>query len=703
MTDFVRPRRPWDRTAAADREYLAVLGPGLLAITSPRAPGDGGETGWSPPTGGAWVHVGASGSVRAFTGKVEVGQGTRVALGLVVAEELAVPLEQVEMVMGDTDLCPWDMGTFGSRSMPDAAPALARASAAAREELLRLEGARLGIPPDALEAAEGRVRRRGERDGTPYGDLVRDGLRLVTAAASTPLRAPGSWSRAGHSAVDPLAARIVTGAYAFGSDLALPGMWHGAILWPPAYGARLAGLDGLDPGVGDGFVAVREGDFVGVAAPTVRMARATIHGLDARWESPPAPGESEIEAFLRSHPLEGDHWDTEEEVAGEVDDGLARATAALTATYRTAYIAHVPLEPRCALARWDGRRLTVWVGTQTPFRARAQVAEALGLDEEDVRIIVPPTGSGFGGKHGGDVATAAARLARAAGRPVRVAFTREEEFGHGYSRPMSIVDVRAGLDGDGRVCAWAFHNVNGGSAALRSPYRCANQKVTNTLSRSPLPQGSYRSLGAVANNFARESAIDELAHRAGIDPVRFRERNLEDPRLLRVLGRAAERSGWSSRAKGPGTGMGVAVGLEKGSRIATVASVSVDPARRLHVERLVAAFDAGAPVHPENLRGQVEGALVMALGGALFESLHFENGALRNPRLSQYRVPRFSDLPEIEVEIVHPAEVVPAGGGETPMIAVAPAVANAVFDATGLRLRSLPLAPTGRLPSTPPP
>jgi isoquinoline 1-oxidoreductase len=343
--------------------------------------------------------------------------------------------------------------------------------------------------------------------------------------------------------------------------------------------------------------------------------------------------------------------------------------------------------------------LTVWVGTQTPFRARGQVAQTLGCSEDDVRIIVPPTGAGFGGKHGGDVATAAARLARASGHPVRVAFSREEEFLHGYLRPMSIVDIRAGVDAAGRLTAWSFHNLNGGAAGARMPYAVPNRHVWNTLAESPLAQGPYRSLAANANNFARECAMDELASRAGVDALEFRRRHLDDPRLHAVLDRASERAGWPTRARSPGRGFGLALGREKGGRIATVAEVTVDSQRRVRVTRLVSAFEAGAIVHPENLHSQVEGAHVMALGGALFEATHFNQGVVQNPRLSQYRVPRFSDVPEIEIELIDAREFPPAGAGETPMIAVAPAIANAIFDASGTRLRSLPLVPTGRMPA----
>ena len=370
-------------------------------------------------------------------------------------------------------------------------------------------------------------------------------------------------------------------------------------------------------------------------------------------------------------------------------------------TYRSAYIAHAPLEPHCAVAEWDGPRLTVWVGSQTPFRLRDEIAEALGIPVDAVRVIVPPTGAGFGGKHGAEVAIGAARLARAAKHPVRVAFTREEEFRYAYFRPLAVMDISVGATREGRLLAWTFHNVNAGASAIRTPYRIPDQKVDNRLSDSPLPQGPYRALAATANNFARECALDELTAQLGVDPVAFRLANLEDDRLRTVLERATSRAGWTGRSRRPGVGSGVAVGLEKGGRVATVAQVAVGADRRLTVDRLVLAFEAGAIVNPDNLRSQVEGAAVMGLGGALFEAVHFDHGVVRNAAFAQYRVPRFSDLPELDVELIDRKDLPPAGAGESPLIAVAPAIGNAIFDASKVRLRSMPLVPDGMVPLAP--
>jgi isoquinoline 1-oxidoreductase len=381
---------------------------------------------------------------------------------------------------------------------------------------------------------------------------------------------------------------------------------------------------------------------------------------------------------------------------GSIEAGLAAADEWLEATYATAYIAHVPLEPRAALAQWQDGRLTVWTGTQRPFSVRTELAQAMRVPAEDVRVIVPDTGSGYGGKHTGDAAVEAARLARAAGRPVRVVWTREEEFTWAYFRPAAHIEIRSGARRDGTLTAWEMHNWNSGASALRTPYDVANDVTAFHPSDTPLRQGSYRALAATANTFARESHLDELAARVGMDPLAFRVRNLSDARLRAVLVAAAERFRWNDWSASTGRGIGIACGTEKGGYAATCAEVETDAARgSVRIVRIVQAFECGAIVNPVGLRNQVEGAVVMGLGGALFEAIEFEDGRILNPRLSQYRVPRQSDVPPIETVLLDRKDLPSAGAGETPIITVAPALGNAIFRASGIRLRSLPLVPHG--------
>jgi nicotinate dehydrogenase subunit B len=349
----------------------------------------------------------------------------------------------------------------------------------------------------------------------------------------------------------------------------------------------------------------------------------------------------------------------------------------------------VPLETRVAVARWDLERLTVWTGTQVPFGVRAEVAERLGISEELVRVIVPPTGGAFGGKHSVEATIEAAVFARAAGRPVKVRWSREEEFMWGYLRPAAVIDVRTGAARDGSLLAWDFRDVNAGPAAISCPYDIADQRIVFQPADSPLSQGSYRALAATANNFARESHVDEIAFACSVDPLDLRLRHLADERLAGVLRAAADRAGWGSGT----AALGIACGVEKDARVATCVRLRMDGERPV-IERIVTAFDCGAIVDPDNLRNQIEGATVMGLGGALFEAIRFEDGCILNGSMTDYRVPRFGDVPPIDVVLIDRRDVPPAGGGETPLIAVAPAVANAMFAATGERLRSLPLLPS---------
>jgi nicotinate dehydrogenase subunit B len=659
-----RPALPWDLAAADQRDYFERLGDGLVVVLTPDQAEHVNEPrgAWSA-AGGAWLHVGVDGRVTAFTGKVDVGQDNRTELAGMVAAEMGIEPEQVALFMGDTDFAPYDMGTFGSRSTEDAGGVLRAVAATARAWL-----AAHGAPTNGTCHVE---HARGNAAGAGH--------------ASTPgsrASAPG----------------IAAGTQRYTSDLALPDMLHGRVLRPPTYGAELKSADlGAVRRMAD-VVAVHEESFVGVAAPTPQRAREAIKAVRADWRAGPTVEEDKLAEYLRAHPDDEQGWGGAfRHVAGDVEATLAMAAHALEATYTTAYIAHVPLETRCAVAAWHDDRLTVWTGTQRPFGVREQLAGELGVDEAQVRVIVPPTGAGYGGKHSGEAAVEAARLARAAGRPVKVRWSRTEEFAGAYFRPAAVIDVRAGIDAQGRITAWRFTNTNSGPMAIAPPYEIANQALEYRPAASPFRQGSYRALAATANNFARESAIDELAHAAGADPVHFRLRQLADSRLAQVLRAAADGIGWHpGGALGAGHGLGIACGLEKGSRIATAVELEADgPAANgspdVRLTRIVTAFDCGAVMDADNLRNQVEGATVMGLGGALFEAIHWADGHLTNGTMTDYRVPRFRDVPPIEVILVERPDQPPAGAGETPIIAIAPAIANALYAATGERRRSLPL------------
>jgi nicotinate dehydrogenase subunit B len=689
------PDAPWDLKPPEQRDYFSVLPDGLVVVLPQRRVPPGT---WST-TDGAWIHVGADGTVTGFTGKVDVGQDNRTALSQLVAEELHVPFGSVRLVMGDTDLCPFDMGTFGSRSMPDAGEDLRVAAASARELLLSSAADRWGEDPAGLVASDGSVATREGGRSVSYAELLQGVRRVEIASGDAPVSAPSQWRVAGRPTPRANAEEIVTGARFYPSDHTAPGVLHGKVLRPPAFGATLRSVDLAEARGVPGVTVVHESDFVGVAAEDPVAARAALRAIRAEWELTAQPSERDLVEHLRSHPAEAEGYGGAlRRETGDVDRALAEAKVRLAETYTTAYIAHVPLEPRAALAEWAGGRLTVWTGTQRPFGVRQQLAEELGIDEADIRVIVPPTGAGFGGKHSGETAVEAARLARGSERPVKVRWTREEEFTWGFFRPAAVIDVQSGAAADGALIAWKFTNINSGSAGIFCPYDVPNQRIAHRPAASPLRQGSYRALAATANHFARESHIDEMAHRVDADPLEFRLRHLPDERLATVFRTAAERAGWAGRSDEPGRALGIAGGLEKDARVATCVELRVLPDGRPEILRIVTAFDCGAIVNPDNLMNQIEGATVMGLGGALFEAVHFSGGRISNPRLSQYRVPRFSDVPPIELVLVDRKDIAPAGAGETPIVAVAPAIANAISAATGRRIRSMPLVPDGVVP-----
>ncbi|MBI3958688.1 MAG: xanthine dehydrogenase family protein molybdopterin-binding subunit, partial [Chloroflexi bacterium] len=533
-----------------------------------------------------------------------------------------------------------------------------------------------------------------------YGELARDRNILRIADASQPITPPADWTIAGRSAAKVNGAAFVSGRHRFASDMALPGMLYGKILRPPAYQATLDDIDVGPAQAMPGVTVVRDGDFVGVVAPDPWTATQAVAAIRTRWKRTLQVSQPELFDYLKASPAEdaGRHRPYLA-VAGSVEEALATAHLTLSRRFTVDYIAHAPLEPRAALAQWTGDRLTVWTGTSRPFGVRTELSLAFEIPEQHVRVIVPDVGSGYGGKHTGQAAIEAARLSKAVGKAIKLVWTREEEFTWAYLRPAGLIEVSGGVDKDGRLVALDLRNYNSGAAGIEALYDIPNRHIAYQPCDAPLPQGSYRSLAAPANHFARETFVDELAHALGLDPLEFRLRNLTHARMRAVLTTAAAAFGWGKRTPPPHHGYGIAGGADKDSYIATCAEVHVDPATaQPRVTRVVAVYDCGAIINPDNVRNQVEGALVQGLGGALFESIQFANGRILNPNFADYRVPRFNDMPVIETILLDHRDIPPAGAGETPILAIAPAIGNAIFQATGVRLRSLPLAPHGVQP-----
>ena len=676
------------------RDLFKVLGGGLLVCcamrTGAQESGAARHDNQDLPTAiSGWLHISKDGTITVFTGKAELGQNIRTSLAQQVAEELHVPVSTISLVMADTDLTPFDMGTFGSRTTPYMGPQLRKVAACTRELLVAMAAERFHADAAKLIVSDGQIADPASGRSITYGELTRGQQLVKVISEDAALISPSSWQVAGMAAPKVNSRDFVTGKHKYTSDLMRPGMLHGKVLRPSAFHAELVSLDITAAEAMPEVKVVRDRTFVGVVAPDQHTAAKAITAMQAKWNAPAQPSNANLFEYLKSH-LDSDKDPAH--VVGSV--AAAQADKQLTQTYTVAFIAHTPLEPRAAVAEWQGDKLTVWTGTQRPFAVRDELAQAFRIAPKNVRVIVPDTGSAYGGKHTGDAAVEAARLAKAAGKPVKLVWTREEEFTWAYFRPAGVIEVKSGARNDGTIVSWEFHNYNSGPAAIRTPYNIANQHIEFHPADSPLREGSYRGLAATANFFAREVHMDELAHAVNMDPLHFRLKNMDDPRLRAVFEAAAKKFGWEDQKSSPTRGFGIAGGTEKGSYMATCAEVEIVGAD-VRIRRVVEAFECGAVVNPNGLENQVSGAILQGLGGALFEAIQFDNGKILNAHLADYRVPRFSDMPQIEVEILNRKDLPPAGAGETPLMGLAPAVSNAIFSATGTRLRSLPLVPNG--------
>ncbi|MEN3333607.1 MAG: nicotinate dehydrogenase subunit [Blastocatellia bacterium] len=633
------------------REFFKLFGGGIaivftlkdalaLQATGGRGSGESGRPASNqslPKEIGAWLHIGEDGAVTVFTGKVEVGQDIRTSLAQVVAEELRVPLSSIRLVMGDTELTPFDMGTFGSRTTPTMGPQLRKAAAAARELLLDLAAEQTKTDRASLTAEDGRVTNLRTRQSLGYGQLTHGQKLLKQIPDEVPTTAPDRWKIAGQSTAKVDGRAFVTGKHHYTSDMKRPGMLYGKVVRPSALNATLVSADTRAAEALAGITVVKDGNFIGVTAPDLSQAAQAVKLINAEWQAPAQPSSRELFDYLKSHTTEASgNEGNSGNTRGSITDGLAAADQKHQQTYTVAYIAHAPLEPRAAIAEWNDGKLTVWTGTQRPFGVRTELAEGFRIPEERVRVIVPDTGSGYGGKHTGDAAMEAARLAKATGKPVKIVWTREEEFTWAYFRPAGVIDITSGVRTDGTVTAWEYHNINSGPAGIQHKYEFANQKIEFHAAQSPLRQGSYRGLAATANHFARETHLDEMAHSLKMNPLEFRLKNLQDARQRAVLQAAAKAFGWGKAKSAPDSGVGIACGFEKGGYVATCAEVAVDrQTRKVKIVRVVEAFECGAIINPDHLKNQIEGAIVMAIGGALFEAVEFANGKILNPRFSR--------------------------------------------------------------------
>jgi CO/xanthine dehydrogenase Mo-binding subunit len=680
------------------RSFVQVLGAGLLiaasmpAVAQQRRGGRGGGMGGGGARNlAARIHIGKDGTITVLAGKVEGGQGARAELSQAAAEELGVPADQVQMILSDTGLTPDDGITAGSGTTPRTVPSVRQGAAAARSLLIEFACQQWKVERTAVQMRDGKMVHTASKRSLTYADLAKsdDAAKLFEQAipSDVSLIAVKEWKVLGVPLLRPNARDIVTGAHKYPSDIARPGMLYGKILRAPSYGAKLTSIDLSPAKAMKDVVVVQDDQFVGVAAPNSSRAEEALTAISdtAKWETAPHPSSKELFDYLKQN--------AQGSTQNPFADELAQSKV-VRQTYHVPYIQHVPLEPRAAVAEWTDGKLTVWTGSQNPFGIRGELVRAFHLSDDKVRVIVPDFGAGFGGKHTGECAVETARLAQAAGKPVSLRWTREEEFTWAYFRPAAVIEAEASLDAQGKIATWHYININSGPNAVDTPYSVGKKDCRYVASRPPLRHGSYRALAATANNFGREVFMDELAAAAGSDPLEFRLAHLENSRLRAVLEKAAKEFNWSERVKkkDANVGVGLACGTEKGSFVAACAEVEIDrKENKIKVRRVCEAFECGKILNPMNLESQVQGAIIMGLGAALREEMQFENGKILNATFKKYLVPRFDDVPELDVHLVDRPDLPSAGAGETPIIAIAPAVANAVFRATGKSVRSLPI------------
>jgi isoquinoline 1-oxidoreductase len=690
------------------RGFLQRTGSGIFVffsagsaapLASSEGPGRIPEPQGYPKDWGAYLRIGEDGRVTCLVGKVELGQGSMTALPQLLAEELDVALEAVDVVMGDTDLCPWDMGTFGSLSIRHFGPVLRAAAAEARGVLLELAAERWQVPVEGLQVKAGVVVSASDPSRRlSYGQLTQ-GKRIERHLEKpAPLKSHTTYSIVGRSAPRRDAVLKITGQAQYAADMKLPGTLHARILRPPAHGARLKQVDTTAASALAGVRVVNEGELVAVLHERPDLAEKALGLVKAEFELPEATFDDRT---VFDHILEKAPEPKVVHTAGDVAEGERLTAIPVEATYLNSYVAHATMETHSAVAQMDGGRMTVWASTQAPFSVKNAVAQALGLPPQDVRIVTPFVGGGFGGKSGAPQAVEAARLAKLTGRPVQVVWDRAEEFFYDRFRPAAVIKVRSGLTAAGRIAFWDYDVYCAGDREAKQFYDVPHQR---TVSRGgwqgdptgvhPFGTGPWRAPSVNSNTFARESHVDALAARAKADPLQFRLDHLSDKRMLRVLNAAAERFGWKAGHAPSGRGWGVACALYLGTYVATMAEVAVDRATgRVQVKRVVCAQDMGVVVNPEGARQQTEGSITMGLGYALSEEIRFKGGDVLTRSLGAYPIPRFSWLPKIETILVEAPDQPGQGCGEPPIVCMGAVVANAIFDATGARLLQLPMTP----------
>jgi len=653
----------------------------------------------SPADLNAYLRIGEDGKVTCFTGKIEMGQGVMTSLAQMLADELDVPIKSVKMVMGDTDLCPWDMGTFGSMTTRFFGPALREAAAEAKAVLMELAAEHLKISLTHLKAKDGVIFDERKRENQVTYSQLTKGKRINRKLKKKPsLKAVSEFTVVGKpfSRIDAL--EKVTGEAEFAGDIHLPDMLYARILRPPAHEAKLKKIDTSTVKKMKDVRIVQDGDLIAVLHEHPDGAEKALAKIKAQFDLPEAKVDDKtIFDHLLNVAADGETVSQ----GGNLNQGEKLASEVFEETYLNSYVAHATIETHTAVAKIEGNKATVWASTQTPFGAKDEVAQALGFPSQNVRIITPFVGGGFGGKTRNQQVVEAARLAKLTGKPVQVAWSRAEEFFYDTFRPAAVVKIKSGITDSAKVVLWDYHVYFAGERGAQHFYDIPHHLTASygggwrgTPGSHPFGTGAWRAPANNTNTFARESHIDIMASKAGMDSVEFRLKNLKDKRMRRVLKAAAEKFGWTPSKTPSGRGFGVACGIDAGTYVATIAQAEVNKKKgSVQVKRVVCAQDMGLVINPEGAKMQIEGCITMGLGYALTEEIRFKGGEILDLNFDTYEIPRFSWLPKIETVLIDATDMSPQGGGEPAIVNMGAVVANAIHDATGARLFQLPMTP----------
>jgi isoquinoline 1-oxidoreductase len=647
----------------------------------------------------AYLRIAADGSVTCFTGKVDMGQGTITSLPQIVAEELRVAYESVNIIMGDTDLCPWALGTFGSLTVRVFGPILRKAACEARGVLKELASEKLGRSVDQLSIENGAVFDRNQPNNrVTYGELTQGKVIERHLEDIPPETPPEEFTIMGKPYLHQDARDKVTGRAQYAGDVRLSGMLYAAILRPPAHGAVLKRLDVSGAKKMKGVTVVQDEDLVAVLHTLPDQAARALKEIDAVFEEPQTGTDNDT---IYDHLIKTVPDPRVLSESGDIQEGRRLSKHLFEETYRIGYLAHAPIETHTAVAKWEKGRVTVWSTTQAPFMLKDSVAQGMGVSPENVRIITPFVGGGFGGKVSNQEALEAARLARLTGKPVQVCFNRAEEFFYDTFAPAAVVKIVSGIDDAGHIVLWDYTVYHAGERNAEIIYNVPHHRLVSLGSwMMPTPGahafgvGPWRAPGAPINGFARALHINLMAEKAGMDPLEFRLKNLKEERMKVTLKAAAEKIGWKPHATRSGRGWGMACGMDANTYVVHVGEVEVDKdSGKVRLKRIVCAQDMGLSVNPQGSTIQMEGCMTMGMGYALAEEVKFRNGKILDMNFDTYAIPRFSWLPTIETVIVDNMNEPPQGGGEPGIVGVGGVIATGVYDATGAKLFQMPMTP----------